>query len=105
MRFYSLSKIKWLLDFKYVSLTKFLLIYNLIGIIVLLIGCLISSYVKCSVPSEFIGINFICSIQIKNGINIDYYFDNFSSFFEQLWRKDKSIEMNILYLILLLLFI
>ena len=103
LRFYSLCKIKWLLDFKYVSLSKFLIIYTSIGMFVLLIACIISSNIKCADPSKFTGTLFLCSIQIKNGNKADYYFDKFSYFFETLWRKDKSIGMNFLYLILFII--
>ena len=103
MGFYSLCKIKWLLDYKYVSLSKFLIIYSLIGVFILLISSFISNFIKCSDPSKFNDINLICQIQIKEGDNIYYYFDNIFYFFSQLWRKDKSIGMNILYLILFII--
>ena len=37
---------------------------------------------------------------MKRIIIIEYYYDNFSYFFKQLWREDKDIGLNIVYIIL-----
>ena len=102
-RFYILTKIKVLFDNEYLPVTFFFIIYNLIGAIILFFASLIASNNKCADINKFSGINLICRIAIKNGDNVDYYFDNFSYFFEQLWRKDKSFGMNFLYLILFII--
>ena len=102
-RSYSLCSIKWLLDIKYISIGTFLLIYNLVGTIILLIPCIIASCVKCVDKSIFNDIDFICQIKIEKNNIIEYYYDNFSYFFKQLWREDKDIGINILYLILFIL--
>ena len=101
LRYYSWFKIKWLLDQRYLPLSIFLIIYSSLGVLVLLIICLITTYVKCADISQFNGINYICRIAIKNvNNNIEYYYDNFSYFFEQLWRKERTSGANTLYLIL-----
>ena len=101
LRNYSLCAIKWLLDYKYISIATFLLIYNFIGTIILLISCIISNCIKCVDKSIFNKIDLICKIKIEKDNNIiEYYYDNFSYFFKQLWREDKDIGLNIVYIIL-----
>ena len=100
LRNYSLCKIKWLLDYKYISIGTFLLIYNFIGTIMILIPSLVVNNNKCVDKNTFKDINTICHIEIKSGNNVEYYYDNFSYFFKQLWREDKEIGINILYTIL-----
>ena len=103
LRFYILTKIKVLFDNEYLPVSLFFLIYNLVGAIILLIGSLIASDTKCIDIKKFNGINLFCRIAIKNGDNVDYYFDHFSYFFEQLWKEDKSFGENFLYLILFII--
>ena len=102
MRFYSLCKIKWILDFKFIPERIFFVIYNFFGMIILLIACLIANFVKCADKAVFNDIDLICLIKIETGNKMEYYYDNFSYFFRQLWQKDKTIIINILYLILFL---
>ena len=99
IRFYSLCKIKWIFDYKFIPVRIFFIIYNFLGIIIILIPCLISSNVKCADKTKINDINLICLIKIDN----DYYFDSFSYYFKQLWRNDRNIGMNILYLFLFLI--
>ena len=86
LRNYSLCKIKWVLDYKFISIGTFLLIYNFFGTIILLIPSLISNAYKCVDKQTFNDINIICNIKIENGNVIEYYYDNFSYFFKQIWR-------------------
>ena len=99
IRFYSLCKIKWILDYKFVPVTVVFLIYNFVGVIILLISNLISSYIKCIDKTKINDIDLICFIKIDN----EYYFDSFSYYFKQLWRNDRNIGMNLLYLFLFLI--
>jgi hypothetical protein len=74
MRFYSLCKIKWLLDYKFIPVRIFFVIYNFLGTIILLIPCLLSSYIKCYDKKTLNDIDLICLIRIKKGDIEDYYF-------------------------------
>ena len=103
LRTYSFCAIKWILDYKYISIGTFLVIYNFLGSIILLIASIISSCVKCVDKSIFNEVDFFCKIKIVNGNIIEYYYDNFSYFCKQLWREDKDIGLNILYIILFIL--
>ena len=103
IRFYSLCKIKWLLDYKFIPVRIFFILYNFIGTIILLIPCLISSYVKCVDKTKLNDIDLLCLIKKENGNHIEYYFDSFSYYFKQIWKKDRDIWINILYLFLFLI--
>ena len=100
LRFYSLCKIKWLLDFKFIPFNKFVVIYNFIGMIIFLMASLISSFVKCADKSKINDIDLLCFVKMEVGDKTEYYFDSFSYFFQQLWRKDRNAGYNILYLFL-----
>jgi hypothetical protein len=99
-RYYSLSRIKWLLDFRGISLSIFLIGYSALGVFITIIVGLITSYNKCPDKSQFKGINYICSVEIKKDNYIEYYYDNFSYFFEKLWKKEESIGVNFVYFFL-----
>ena len=103
LRSYSLCKIKWLLDDKYLSVSDFLIIYNIVGIILLLIPSLISNFVKCADLEEFNDIDIICSVKIAKENTIEYYFDEYSNFFGKLWKKETNGWLNFLYIILFII--
>ena len=100
LRNYSLCKIKWLLDFRYVSVSDLLINYNLIGTIMLFIACIISHFVKCVDKDKFNDIDIICQVNILKDNKIEYYFDEYTQFFGKLWQKDKNAFLNILYIFL-----
>ena len=68
--------------------------------IILLIPCLISSYVKCDDKTKLNDVDLLCLIKKENGNKTEYYFDSFSYYFEQIWKNERDIGMNILYLFL-----
>ena len=103
LRNYSLCKIKWLLDIKYVSVGDLLMNYNLIGTIMLFIAGIISNFVKCADKSDFDDVDIICKINIERDNKFEYYFDKYSYFFEKLWQKDKNVFLNIFYLLLFII--
>jgi len=103
VRFYSLCKMKWFLDYKFIPVKKFFILYNFIGMIILLIGCIISNFVKCVDKKIINDIDLICLIKIENENNIEYYFDSFSQFFKVLWKKDENVFLNLFYLFLFII--
>jgi len=103
IRFYSLCKMKWLLDYKFIPVKIFFILYNFTGIIILFIVCLITNFVKCVDKKIINDIDLICLIKIEKGNNIEYYFDNFSQFFKILWKKDENLFLNLFYLFLFII--
>jgi hypothetical protein len=91
LRSYVNTKIKWLMDLKYISLSRLLLLYGLIGIIMSSVACTITTFISCS--------NLLC--KIKKSEDEKYYFDNFDVYFTKftefkgLKTKEKIIEIII----------
>ena len=103
LRNYSLCKIKWLLEYKYVKLSDILIIYNTVGTILLFIASMISNFVKCVDKEEFDDIDLICNIALIKGNSTEYYFDEYTHFFGKLWKTDINAWLNFLYIILFLI--
>ena len=82
LRAYSINKLKWLMDLKYIAPSKILMITGIIGIVMNLIVCLVSTFVKCW------NVEFspnLCRILGKNYTekyyeNLIIYFNTLSSF-------------------------
>ena len=101
---YILCKLKWFLDFKYISPLKFLIWYGFIGSLICLIFGIISTEIKCIDESTFSDIKQICCInKTIDDTSVNLYYDNFSVYFINLWKIDKSNWYNIASIFLLLL--
>ena len=101
---YEICKLKWFLDFKYISPLKFLMWFGFIGSIISLIFGIISTEIKCIDESTFRDIKYFCKVNktiVDNSLN--FYYDNFSVYFRNLWNIDKSIWYNFAVLCLFLL--
>ena len=103
-RNYALCKLKWFLDFKYISPLKFLIWYGFVGSLICLIFGIISTEIKCIDKSTFSDITYFCKINNTiDDISVNYYYDNFFVYFRKLWKKDKTNWYNIAVIFLLLL--
>ena len=83
LRSYVNTKIKWLMDSKYISIAKLIIIYGFIGTIFSSIACTITTFVNCP-SSKNIG---LCKVELdttndNNNIKLKYY-DNFSIYFNK----------------------
>ena len=74
IRAYSYTKIKWLIDLKYISSTKLLICIGFIGIMISSISCIIETNTKCNERINF------CEVSYNN--TISKYLDNFGVFNE-----------------------
>jgi len=99
LRGYSYCRLKWLFDLKYISEIKLLLFYGIISSIICLIGCIISSNIKCIDEEDFKGITYICRVSNNNNT----YYDHFQKYFKDIWKDKREIWINIIYVILLLI--
>ena len=80
------------MDLRYISPSKLLIIYGIIGIIINVIICVVSTYIKCKSFGDF-DIH-ICNIYNKN--NNEYYLDNFDIYLQILsdsTNKEMIIEI------------
>jgi hypothetical protein len=74
LRSYVNSSIKWLMDLKYISEKKLLMIYGLMGAIISSIICIITTFIECKNKEEKADIyDYICKVKYDNKL----YFDNF----------------------------
>ena len=98
-RDYSYCKIKWFLDYKYISNLKFLIWYGLVGAIFCFIFSIISSNVKCTVNNKD-NEEIFCKKKENSTI---YYYDSFSIYFNDLFRSKRKRFINALYFLLFLI--
>ena len=90
IRAYTVTEIKIFMDFRYISPSKLLIIYGIIGILINSIICVIFTYNKC-ITVDNIDIN-LCKIKYNNDLNRDEeYLENFFIYFKIL---NDSINNN-----------
>jgi hypothetical protein len=76
---YSYSKIKWFMDFNWISLTKLFMIYSLVLFLFNVIFCLIFTFIKCTGDVKY----FFCYIQDDEDEDA-LYLENLLLFFKKL---------------------
>ena len=82
-RAYALCQLKYLMDSKYVSHYKILIIYGIVGTVISIIIGAVSSFIPCSNSSIEMK---ICNILNEN--NQSYYFESFYLY----WKTQKEIK-------------
>ena len=87
LRAYSINKLKWLMDLKYIAPSIILMITGIIGIVMYLIVCLVSTYVKCLTVDFSPNLCRILSRDYKEN-----YYENFIIYFESL-REFPTTEI------------
>ena len=98
IRSYVYSKIKWFMDLKYITSTQLLIFYGMLGSIICLVICTITTFVKCkniSTSKNKNIFNYICLVSDSN----DRYFDNFKIYFKE-FSGDLDIFFEILTLVI-----
>ena len=93
-RAFALNEIKVLMQYKYISPIKLLIIYGIIGAVITTIIALISSFFECNSINSSLDLK-ICKIKDKE----KYYLENFI-----IWPNDINNNNNIILEIMLLLF-
>ena len=105
LKSYTLCKIKYLLEFEFISITELLLFYGIIGFFICSLISIIPSCIPCVDINSFENIELVCNVTL---INYDqnstaYYYENYLSYFRNIWRDNRPIFINILYIFLLTL--
>ena len=83
-RAFALSEIKVLMQYKYLSPIKLLIIYSMLGIIITAIIGIISSFIECN---KIISYSVLKICKIKGKINESYFFENF-----KIWKDEININ-------------
>lgn len=93
LRSYANCKIKYIIDYKYISIIKLLIFYGFSGILVCSFICLIATYQKCNYD--------ICLIENNNFFEPKKYYDNFLIYIDKI-NNASNLERatEILYTIL-----
>jgi hypothetical protein len=82
LRAYTFCKIKWIIDIKFYSPIKFLLLYGLTGALICFGFSIISHNIPCVDVNSFTHISLICTVnKTDNNNNTINYYDNFSIYF------------------------
>jgi hypothetical protein len=97
IRSYVYSKIKWFMDLKYISSTKLLFFYGILGSIICLVICAMTTFVKCDLNGDEKDniFYYICLVEDNNG---DKLYDSFKLYFKKFTR-----DLDILYEIIILI--
>ena len=98
IRAYAISKIKWLIDLKYISPTKLLIFHGIIGVILFNLACLFTTLKSCENPQN---LNYLCNVTYINSTKNKYYFDHVGVYFDN-FKKANFLEIFVEILIILL---
>ena len=104
LRCYTFCKIKELLDFTFISVSKLLLYYGIIGFFISLTVSIVLTFIPCIDNNSFENIYFFCNItDIDSNNSTTYYYENFFVYYKNLWISDRETYINIIYIFLLIL--
>ena len=88
-RSYVNTKLKWLMDLKFVSISKIFLLYSIIGFVISLIICLISTFIPCGKSySNYTFVDYFCKVKDGN----EKYYDNFKLYFSNLFSSNECYK-------------
>ena len=100
-RAYVNTKIKWFMDLKYISPSKLLIYYGIMGTIICTSISIVTTYIKCDISDNKTRklYNYICKIPY-NGPDIkinstERYFENFKIYFDTFLGKVNTEHNNI----------
>ena len=93
-RSYINTKLKWLIDKKYISPIKLLILYGIIGFFFSLIICIVASFIPCGPDNgdDYTIYDYFCKVKYDK----NKYLDNFKAFF----TMSDNILIEILSIIL-----
>ena len=98
LRSYCFCKINYLLESKFMIKSNFLILYGFFGALICFIISIIPTYIPCADKNDFIYIDLICNLNTTTNNNIVYYYENYSTFFKNLWSNERKTLINIAFL-------
>ena len=96
LRAYVNTITKWFMDLKYISQSKLLIMYGIIGSIISLFISIITTFIKCNDEKKFF--RHICRVEEEDS-NPKIYFDNFKLYFENFDSNAKEIFIELAIII------
>ena len=96
---YAYCKLKWFMELNWISFSKLLINYSLVGFLINIIICIIFSFIKCE--NE----NIFCDKEEEGKEGTYYYSENFMIFFEdflEIYRDENKADL--IFLICLFIF-
>ena len=99
LKSYAMIKVKWFMDFKYISQNILLMIYGIMGTVFYSGICILTTHFKCKENDDKINISdYFCRIS-EEGKNYTTYYDNFSVYFKVTKKtKEEIIELCVIIL-------
>ena len=95
---YIICKMKWYFDLKFISEKKVLIFLGIMGLLIFLICSLISNFIECQ-ENDYTSL-FCTAYEDENSPK---YVDNFSIFFKNIWKEDRTPFVNCVYILIILL--
>ena len=89
IRSYVNTKVKWLIDLKYISLNKILIIYGIVGSIFCLVISLVSTFISCGefTPNRKEFFEYFCTVEYGN----EKFLESFKTYFLSEIEKIKIV--------------
>lgn len=100
IRDYSICKIKWLIDYKYISPNRLIITYGIVGSLICFIASIFTTIIKCVDKNTFKNIDLICNAHLKVENEEIFYYDHFLFYFKDIWRENRN---NFIYIILIII--
>lgn len=98
LKSYAYCKARYYFNLKFISISRFMKFYGLLGSIICLLGSIISTYTECTSYYDNKNIKYVCRIYETS----HNYFDNFKIYFDRFWNKETTSE-NVKYVFLFIL--
>ena len=94
---YIVCKLKYYFDLRFISESKILIIFGLLGTMIFLLWSLIANFIECKNDTFS---ETVCQIHDDKSL---LYFDNFIVFFKNIWKEDRSDFINVMYILLMVI--
>ena len=95
LRAYVTTKIKWIIDKKYISASRIFFLYGIVGFFFCLIITIIATFISCGTKNEIPLNYYFCHVVDKNNDN-KLYLDNFYIYFSKFFGDEPIPKIEII---------
>ena len=96
---YIVCKLKYYFDLRFISESKILIIFGLLGTMIFLLWSLFANFIECKNDTFSKKVCLIHDDENQNSL----YLDKFIVFFKNIWKEDRSNFINVMYILLLII--